>query len=234
MGATPEQIQRRYNDRKISHRAQIVEKENPDLSNQETWKKSLGVMKHYRAFLLFFQKELEIKGIDTVINEYLFAGDEKAEDMLVRLHEAFLHPLIHFGFGIEFQQPAILAEGLAQAAVHATTIGNLLLPAEILAKKTGATRMKKTIVQLLDECQADDKLKNAPHWSDDNKVYDGILERAPDKMMRIASQVVVGEDEIEEKTAEMINAASMYILFSFLYRMPSSTNPAIVYFTAAA
>jgi hypothetical protein len=220
MGATSEQIQRRYNDRKTSHRAQVVEKENPDLSNQETWKKCLGIMKHYRAFLLFFQKELEIKSVDTVINEYLFAGDEKAEDMLVRLHEAFLHPLIHFGFGIEFQQPAILAEGLAQAAVHSTTIGSFLLPAEMFSKKTGATRMKKTIVQLLDECQTGNKLKNAPHWSDDNKFYDGILERAPDEMMRIASQVVVGEDEIEEKTAEMMNAASMYILSLWLYKMP--------------
>jgi hypothetical protein len=213
MGATPEQIERRYNDRKISHRAQYIEKENPNLSNPETWKECLGIMKHYRAFLLFFQTELEIKDVGTVINEYLFAGDERAEDLLVRLHEAFLHPLIHFGFGMEFQQPAILAEGLAQAAVHAKTIGNFLLPAETLAKKTGATRMEKSIVQLLEECQNSDKLKSAPHWSDENKFYDGILERARDQIMEIASQVVVGEDEIEEKTAEMMNAASMYTLF---------------------
>lgn len=30
----------------------------------------------------------------------------------------FLHPIIHLGFGVEFQQPAIIAEALAQAAVH--------------------------------------------------------------------------------------------------------------------
>lgn len=29
----------------------------------------------------------------------------------------FLHPLIHLGFGVEFDQPAIVAEALAQAAV---------------------------------------------------------------------------------------------------------------------
>ncbi len=29
-----------------------------------------------------------------------------------------LHPLIHFGSGIEFSQPAFLAEALAQTAIH--------------------------------------------------------------------------------------------------------------------
>lgn len=46
--------------------------------------------------------------------------------MLVRLHAGFLHPMIHLGFGVEFQQPAIIAEALAQAAVHDNWIGYVL------------------------------------------------------------------------------------------------------------
>ena len=35
----------------------------------------------------------------------------------------FLHPIIHLGFGVEFKQPAIIAEALAEAAVHDNWIG---------------------------------------------------------------------------------------------------------------
>lgn len=40
-----------------------------------------------------------------------------------------LHPIIHLGFGIEFNQPALVAEGLAQACLHANWLGlRSLLP----------------------------------------------------------------------------------------------------------
>lgn len=67
-----------------------------------------------------------MKGYQVAINEYCLKGDERADDMLVRLHAGFLHPMIHLGFGIEFKQPAIIAEALAQAAVHDNWIGYVL------------------------------------------------------------------------------------------------------------
>ena len=67
---------------------------------------------------------------------------------------------------------------------------------------------RKTIVQLLEEVRADKKLSSAAHWDDGNKVRDGILQRAPDEMLKYASQYTVSESELEEKTAEMINASS--------------------------
>jgi hypothetical protein len=36
--------------------------------------------------------------------------------MLARLYEGAYHPIIHLGLGIEFQQPGIIAEALAQLA----------------------------------------------------------------------------------------------------------------------
>ena len=119
----------------------------------------------------------------------------------------FLHPLIHLGFGVEFEQPAIIAEALAQAAVHSGWIADYLHGSE---KAAASTSKGKSLVTLLDEIRADRKLSTAAAWKDSNKIRDGILVRAPEEMIKYASQFKVGSDELAEKTAEMMNAAIYY------------------------
>lgn len=46
--------------------------------------------------------------------------------------------------------------------------------------------------------------------SDGNKIRDGILARAGDRMIDIAAQVRVKAEQLEEKSAEMTNAAAYY------------------------
>lgn len=80
--------------------------------------------------------------------------------------------------------------------------------------------VSKPLVSLLDEIRADRKLSTAAHWDDGNKIRDGIMVRAPDEMIKYASQWTVRANQLEEKTAEMINAAGAsrppsYLLFSF-------------------
>lgn len=118
----------------------------------------------------------------------------------------FLHPLIHLGFGVEFKQPAIIAEALAEAASHDVWISAFLQGAEKAAK---GKRSSKSMVELLDEIRADLKLSTAAHWDDGNKIRDGVMKRAPDEMIKYASQWIVEADQLEERTAEMINAAGM-------------------------
>jgi hypothetical protein len=120
--------------------------------------------------------------------------------------------LIHLGFGVEFAQPAIVAEALAQAAVHSDSMRPFLQPAEEAALKVKESGKKpKSLVQLLDEIRADTALSTAAHWSDDNKVRDGILVRAGDSMVKYSSQYFVTEkDDLEEKVAEMTNATIWY------------------------
>ena len=85
--------------------------------------------------------------------------------MLVRLYAGFLHPIIHLGFGIEFQQPAIIAEALAQAAVHDNWMARIFLGCEKAAKgKRGEEGPKKSIVQILEECKNDEKLRNSAQF----------------------------------------------------------------------
>lgn len=165
----------------------------------------LGNEKHYHDFLVFFEREIDKKGYDAVINEYCLKGDERANDMLVRMFMGFLHPIIHLGFGVEFKQPAIIAEALAQAAVHGSWLSSFLLSAEKAAQTTGRG---KNMVDLLDEIRADTKLSTAARWEDDNKIRDGIMVRAPEEMIKYASQWKVAPSELMKINAEMTNAVS--------------------------
>src|SRR5579871_6097848 len=101
-----------------------------EMHDPAKFQKFLGQEDYYHDYLVFFQSEIDAKGWPAVINEYCFARDERSDDMLVRLFSGFLHPLIHLGFGIEFKQPAIIAEALAQAAVHDNWIRPLYFESE--------------------------------------------------------------------------------------------------------
>lgn len=165
----------------------------------------LGNEKHYHNFLVFFEREIDKKGYETVINEYCLKGDERANDMLVRMFMGFLHPIIHLGFGVEFKQPAIIAEALAQAAVHGSWLNYFLLSAE---KAAQTTERGKNMVNLLDDIRADKKLSTAAQWEDNNKIRDGIMVRAPEEMIGYASQWKVAPGELVKTNAEMTNAVS--------------------------
>ncbi len=117
-----------------------------------------------------------------------------------------------------------MAEALAQAACHDGRIGKLLLPAEQAA---AAGQASKTIVQLLDEIHEDPIMRSAAHWDDGNKIYDGVLARSGEQMIKYASQFHVKPEELEQKLAEMTNAVCYYtagaqhppnmVMFDFYY-----------------
>ncbi|KAL8967511.1 MAG: hypothetical protein Q9183_002888, partial [Haloplaca sp. 2 TL-2023] len=205
LGASPDQLQRHYDENKGSQRAMgpVDRSVLEELHSPDKFCEYLGDEKHYRTYLSFFEQEIDKDDYPTVVNKYLFGGDKPAEAILVRMFAGFLHPLIHLGFGIEFQQPAIIAEAFAQAAVHSGWIGDFLLPAE---KAANGSTQNKSLVDLLTEIRKDEKLSTAAHWSDGNKIRDGLLARAPDEMTHYASQFTVPPSLLEEKTAEMTNA----------------------------
>ena len=124
--------------------------------------------------------------------------------MLIRI--GLVHPLIHLGFGVEFRQPAIIAEALAQAAVHSEKDGKYLLAVE----KAATEPSSKTLPELLEEIRADKKLAAAVHFDDAR--FMALLDRSPGDIIKYAKQWTVSPGELEKKTAEMIDAALYYTI----------------------
>ncbi len=57
--------------------------------------KNLNTGENYQTFLKFFQDEMERSSWQEVLQKYVFAGDERADAMLVRMFAGFLHPIMY-------------------------------------------------------------------------------------------------------------------------------------------
>jgi hypothetical protein len=125
--------------------------------------------------------------------------------MIARLYEGAYHPIIHLGLGIEFQQPGIIAEALAQAAAHDDShISTLFEACEAQAGIAYPPANPKSLIQLLNETRANEAIRTVPRWEDfGNKMRDGVVGRANLEMAYIASQFIVKPEDLERRTAEM-------------------------------
>ena len=99
----------------------------------------------------------------------------------------------------------MVAMALAQTAVHRNDLGPFLHEAEEASRSSTADM--PSIASLYEAVKANDKLAHAAQMKDPNKVRDGVLKRARDDMLQLASRVRVKPDQLEEKTVEMYDNA---------------------------
>jgi hypothetical protein len=87
LGALPNEIKAAYERDKSYQRPLLPTDENvvQSLYDKAQFQSCLGKEKKYPNFLEFFQREIEKQGVEDVINKYLFAEDEVADNMLARL-----------------------------------------------------------------------------------------------------------------------------------------------------
>ncbi|KAI5792688.1 hypothetical protein FPQ18DRAFT_389265 [Pyronema domesticum] len=204
LGASASLLTRSYHH-EASYQRTLEAVPHPDIDPLDP--QFLGLHSSYSSYLTFFRNEISTKGYEKVLEETFFSGTEKSEDMFVRLFAGFLHPFIHIGYGIEFKQPALIAEGLALASTSGGWMEAIFFAAEKKAKENGEEG--KSMVELMAEIRNDAKLRDAPKFTDGNKIK-AILERAPEELLRIVSQYKVKEDELELRMAENINAAALF------------------------
>ncbi|KAK0739736.1 hypothetical protein B0T21DRAFT_285831 [Apiosordaria backusii] len=202
-GANERHLQKAY-DGNAGYQRPVLPVHSPTPLTPETLRKYYGKEQYYPDFLKFFQEEIARIGWQQTVTRYLFEEGEGKEDLLVRLFGGFLHPLIQLMYGLEWQLEGVIAEGLAQAAVHSDNLREFLLTAEERRQPHGTG---EGILQLLEQVNGNEKLKKSARWEDGNKIRDGVLVRAKEEMIDVASRVKVGEGEVEERTAEMFNAA---------------------------
>lgn len=210
-GADASQLQKGYDDN-AGYQRPVLPAHQRVAEDLQTWdhaRKYLGGEQYYPDFLAFFQREISRKGWAVVISEYLLAGTEAADDLLVRLHGSLLHPLIQLLYGMEWGQPAIVAEALAQACVHDAAFKEGLFAAERIANEEygvagGGEKKAPSIASLLEEARGDRELKA---MVDSDSYGDWAVNGVPEALLRIISKVKVVPGEVEERTAEMFNAA---------------------------
>jgi hypothetical protein len=87
VGAKPEDIRAAYR-RNQSYQRPVypVDRDVVNAMHDEVkFQEGLYNEKNYSNYLVFFQEEIDLKGVGDVLNEYVFAGDDRSESMLCRL-----------------------------------------------------------------------------------------------------------------------------------------------------
>ncbi|KAH7886674.1 hypothetical protein F5I97DRAFT_1027063 [Phlebopus sp. FC_14] len=141
LGASAPIISAAYEDTHLDHmRAAFVAPDSVEITDAN-FPDYLGNDQYYNAYLNYFHRIVlqPASTIASILEEYIFSQGYNVRDdnegaqqpqMLNRLMEILLHPIIHVGYGAEFGLPGMIAEGLAWTAVHpagATTLVTRLL-----------------------------------------------------------------------------------------------------------
>lgn len=209
MGGGPNELNRAYDDAEGLQRplppvdSQAVK----ELSDPDKFKARMLHLPEYANFLCFFEQEINIKGWKAVVHEFCFSGTPLAKSMLSQLYEGLYHPIIHLGFGIEFDQPSIVAEGLAHAATHDPGEIDIFFTRSEQLARSGSVP-SKPLVELYDQIRANGKIRSAAWLRDGPLRGKGVLARATDELVHVAAQFQISPDDLERGTAEMISCAA--------------------------
>ena len=128
--------------------------------------------------------------------------------LIATLTPGIFHPLIQLMYGIEWQQPSIVAEGLAQASVHVNRYGDSLIEIEKAAATRDDAGSRRTMPELLAAAREDPVLGDCARYDDENLVMAGPLGRARQEAIAFLGQVSVKPEELDERTVEMMHTLS--------------------------
>lgn len=92
MGSSPKRIQEKYDENLSYQRSPPALRDNlaEKLHDPEVFIANLFKGNNYPDFLKFFTEQIEEKGYEDVLNEFIFKGDKRADIMFNRLFAGML------------------------------------------------------------------------------------------------------------------------------------------------
>ncbi|KAM3563438.1 hypothetical protein MY1884_001256 [Beauveria asiatica] len=214
-GATPEDIQRGY-DNNISYQLKRNEQGEEVQSAlrdnfDEAAKEFFGRGRYYGNFIRFYQEEIEKLGWQETVLKYLIHNEQN----FTRLFSGLLHPYIQLMYGLEWAQPALVAEGLAQTSIHRDNYGALFAAVdEKLRRNPLAPRQPPRHFAELLETIGDEHPQLVAEPKLDDGDGDGsqttVLDRIPDQVAEyLAANVRVDPDSnLDEQIDAMVHASA--------------------------
>ncbi|KAL2859779.1 uncharacterized protein BJX67DRAFT_387296 [Aspergillus lucknowensis] len=210
IGATPAQLQTAFDDDLPTQRAAppVDEAVVANLGEEKYFFDRISQITQYTNFLRFFERKIgnHGDGWKCVVNEYVFSRSRIANAILPLMYDGAYHSIIHLGLGVEFEQPSIIAEALAQAAAHDSFRTDYFF----LTAEERAPRYKgdEALVTLLNEIKATPKIVTAaktPGLIGTMKMKKAVLANAGDEIIDIVARFRVTPETLEKRTAEVLN-----------------------------
>lgn len=124
-------------------------------------------------------------------------------------------------YGLEWAQPALVAEGLAQASVHKDAYGELFASVDEKARKNPPAALRH-LADLLDSIGAEyPHLVAESRWEDGDGSQTAVLNRIPDQVADyLAANVSVSaDDDFSEQVDSMVHACA-YLAATAIFHPP--------------
>ncbi|KAF4547311.1 Questin oxidase-like protein 1 [Elsinoe fawcettii] len=184
LGASPSEIQVAY-DNNTGYQRRPFPIHDQVLSDEANFRSCLGKQEHYSDLLAFFRQKLEQDGIPATLQHYLFSCSPLAEDMLACLFAGVVHPLLHLGFALEVNSLPLVAEALAETAVHSSFLLPFFHATEEAAKSIPQSR---PLLSLIHAAHDDPTFVKAARLSSSLNLVDSVLDYAWDPTISLLSQ----------------------------------------------
>ncbi|KAM3501344.1 hypothetical protein MY10362_005633 [Beauveria mimosiformis] len=219
-GATPEDMQRGY-DNNISYQLKRNEQGKEVQSAlhdnfDEAAKEFLGRGRYYGNFLRFYQQEIEKLGWQETVLKYLIHKEQN----FTRLFSGLLHPYLQLMYGLEWAQPALVAEGLAQTSIHRDNYGALFAAVDEKARRNPPA--PRHLAELLETIGDEHpQLVAEPKLEDGDGSQTTVLNRIPDQVAEyLAANVRVDPDSNLDEQIDAMVHASAYVAAASIFHPP--------------
>ncbi|THH28632.1 hypothetical protein EUX98_g5552 [Antrodiella citrinella] len=230
MGADPVLLKAAYATHIAYQRPAIP---SPNAIDTNNYKEFLGDERYYQAYLQFFSDLLLVKGPASVFEEYFMSKDanlvpakgngNEGPQLLGRFLGGFLHPLIHSGYGAEFGQLGMWAEGFAEACVQGPLPPGIIPDSlfegtvpSILSRVTSLTLSNRpeTEVKSIHALAILGRVAKDPAFDPsliglpptDGNSIDRVVEACKDNIAKLLDEWTVGatREELDKKIEEVI------------------------------
>ncbi|ESK83662.1 hypothetical protein Moror_2162 [Moniliophthora roreri MCA 2997] len=194
LGAPKDVIQAAYDHDKIIQRQAY---KSPGDITRDNFNDHLGDENYYNAYVNYFIGAIKQKDAAAVLEEHVFSSaanfaskgqSGEHPKMLGRFLGSLVHPMIHIGYGVEFNMPGLVAEGLAQAAVHGNRTGGIVPASTFLADPVPSAGLQKPAAPhaftILSRVLKDENIKiNIKPKDNDIEVYTYVLDKWADVIL---------------------------------------------------
>ncbi|KAG6849194.1 hypothetical protein H0H93_010521 [Arthromyces matolae] len=132
LGTEDDIIQAAYNQ---SSGVLVPRGQSPGTITNENLYDHLGDEQYYSAYVDFFIEVVKESGVNEAVEKSIFSenanfipgrADDQQPEMLNRFLDGIIHSLIEVGYGLEFNIPGLVAEGLAWTAVHLKSSSDII------------------------------------------------------------------------------------------------------------
>lgn len=215
LGATPSTLYKIYEN--ATEDLAKWEEDSPAEVTDEDWHEFTGDKQYERGFQDFFQEKVtDSLSFDwrNVVREFLVTpdGPDNPKVMVQGMLAGLLHPLIHLGYAVEFDDWEVATEALTLCAVSKENESFQLLDLTPFDEQATTTTHKSSALDILKEIRNDPSYNGLYEHPSEGKIGD-LVSQFPKQLSKYINQFSVGKthEDLIANLKELLVASALIL-----------------------